>query len=148
MPLSLLHTDLYCSLACITMKSHLWFIHLWRRLYCSWGQKLHLSEWQQAKWITDHTSLYNCHPHLLMQLQDSLLTYVSFSQIDCCNKERSVNWVRHKTECVKQPQLLTIICILNGPLLRGPEVRCLGRTNTEWTEVILSTVRKPFFFVL
>lgn len=31
------HSYLYCSLACITMKSHLWFIHLWRRLYCSWG---------------------------------------------------------------------------------------------------------------
>lgn len=30
---------LYCSLACITMKSHLWFIHLCRRLYCSWRQE-------------------------------------------------------------------------------------------------------------
>lgn len=81
--LSFVPTYLYCSLACITMKSHLWFIHLCSRLYCSWGaaEKWRVGERPQAKNLISPGSPPSG-SHLLVQLQDSFLAYVSFRQVD------------------------------------------------------------------
>lgn len=77
-------TNLYCSLACITMKSHLWFIHLWRLLYCTWkttDRQTCVTTSTLDRCVCLHARVNVS--HLFIQLQCSFLADVSLSQVYC-----------------------------------------------------------------